>query len=358
MSLTIGTNWDPEFIEAASRFDDVTDFYGSMAKQLIGSGRPYANLPRINRADVVEHIRLIHSKGRTFTYLMNSPTVGGREVQPEFMAKFLEELDWLVDIGADALTLAIPLLIEITKARHPKLKVKASYNCKISTVELALAFQGLGADELNIHQPLQRDFKTLAAICEAVDVPIQVIPTVDCVRGCPNMYNMYHMNNTCAVNSGRVTFGKRTRHAGANCIAWCQAVKVQSPEEIIKGGVIRPEDLHLFEAVGVSSFKLDTRTLQTPEAILRVEAYATRRFDGNLMELASVMPLGFKNRSHKLDGRPKFGDTDADYGDFFALKWDFPFDKMLYIVGAIQLARKSMNRGCNLHCKGKRWKIA
>jgi collagenase-like PrtC family protease len=331
MALSVGTNWDPEFVRAAARFEGVTDFYGSMARQLIGSGRPYANLPKVTREEVAEHVRLVRSLGRTFTWLMNAPGVGGREVQPDFMKQYLAEVEWLVSIGIEALTLAIPLLIEVTRERFPKLRIKASYNCKICTVDQALAFERLGADELVVHQPLHRDFATLRAVCKAVHVPVQAIPTVDCVRGCPNMSALYHMNNTCAVNSGRVEFGRFSRHGGAYCLGWCQVMKVEHPAEILKGGIIRPEDLACFEEAGVASFKLDTRVHTTPNAIRIVEAYATRRFDGNLVDLASILPLGFKNRSHELDGRPQFGDTDPDYAAFFALKWDFPFSRMLVV---------------------------
>jgi collagenase-like PrtC family protease len=226
---------------------------------------------------------------------------------------------------------AIPYLIELIKGRFPDVLVKASYNAKVRSVEQAVSFERLGADLICVDQSIHRNFPLLKAIAAGVKAPIQVICTVDCLAGCPNMAAMYHMNNTCTLSSERKQFDRNTRHAVSYCISWCHLMKVVAPERIIKGGFIRPEDLHHYEAVGINQFKLDTRVLTTDHIMERVQAYTSRRYDGDLKRLLSVFPIGFKTRVSELEERPSAPEDDPAFAEFFSLKQRFDFDGMLTI---------------------------
>ena len=55
---------------------------------------------------------------------------------------------------------------------------------------------------------------------------------------------------------------------------------------------IRPEDLHVYEALGVKEFKIIDRSRSTAWLLRATKAYASRRYDGNLLDILSLEMLG------------------------------------------------------------------
>jgi hypothetical protein len=80
------------------------------------------------------------------------------------------------------------------------------------------------------------------------------------------------------------------------CEARCQQLKVKEPRRILAGQWMRPEDVHLYEELGVDRLKVLDRVSPTAQLARILEAYANRGFDGNLAELIP----GF--RQDRLDG--------------------------------------------------------
>lgn len=331
MPFSVGSNWDSELVERIVEFPEVHDLYATSAKNVVGGGRPYRNLPKVTNAEMESHMRKVRDAGLSFSFLLNSPSMGGREFVPETMRQVMDTVQWALDSGANYITVAIPYLIELIKERFPDAKIKASYNAKIKSVDVARSFADLGADVICVEQSIHRNFPLLEAIADSVDIPIQVICTVDCLAGCPNMSAMYHMNNTCTLSSTRKDVNKNNRHSVSYCISWCHLMKVLDPERIIKAGFIRPEDLHHYEAVGINQFKLDTRVLTTDHIIDRVRAYSDRRWDGDLKHLLSVFPIGFKTRVSELGQPERKPEENEAFEGFFSLKGGFDFDEMLTI---------------------------
>ena len=61
---------------------------------------------------------------------------------------------------------------------------------------------------------------------------------------------------------------------------------------------IRPEDLHVYEAMGVKEFKIIDRSRSTAWLLRATKAYASRRYDGNLLDILSLEMLGDPDGFH------------------------------------------------------------
>lgn len=354
MRLHVGTNWDPALIDELSAIPEVTELYGCMARHVVGHGRPAASVPEVSMAQVGEHVRLLHERGLSFSYLLNAPSLGGRQFHPTTMGKVEQHLDEVVSAGVDSITVSLASLVEFAKRRYPELKVYISHNSLVRTLDQALRFQDMGADMITLHQTAVRNFRLIERLTSRLTVPLQVICTIDCVPGCPNSIG-YHMAGTSVLSSDRATLDLNTRHASAWCFTWCHLKKLTRPEEILKGGFIRPEDLAHYEAVGICDFKLDTRVLTTPQVVDRARAFANRRWDGDLKRLYSIFSLGYRTRrgtqmgggkasdmpSMSLsmkqelpnDPRPVASPTDPESLEaaaFFSLASTIDFDKLLH----------------------------
>jgi collagenase-like PrtC family protease len=72
------------------------------------------------------------------------------------------------------------------------------------------------------------------------------------------------------------------------CI-YCLARNFSTPEDIVRAQWIRPEDLELYENIGIEHFKLAERGMNTDDLALIVNAYTQRSYDGNFMDLIPSM---------------------------------------------------------------------
>jgi len=296
MPFSVGTNWDDAIVDELAALHEVRDFYGALPLGAIGHGRPAVSVPAISKDDARRHIRRIHDAGRTFTYLINSPSLGGREMLARERRQILELLAWVSDAGADAVTVAFPSLLEIVRTRFSYLKAKISHNATVLTVEDALHWQALGADMICLHRCTHRNFPLLSLLVAALRIPLQAIVTSGCVFGCPNQSSLYHMSITASQSTAGRTASAEARHGQGYCFSWCHRAKLQHPVELVKSAFIRPEDLEVYEEIGIKEFKLDTRVLDTPSLAARVKAYHSRRFDGNFQALFSAFPLAYRTR--------------------------------------------------------------
>jgi len=295
MNLSVGTNFDPLLVERLASFPQVRDLYGTMPYHVVGHGRPRSSVPQVTREQVAEHVALVHSKGLTFTYLFNGPSIGGRQFRPQEHREIRDHLEWVDAMGADAITVSIPSLVPLIRERHPRLAIKISHNNLVRCLPQALAFAEMGVDMITLHQTAVRDLPLVRQLASRVPVPFQIICTIDCMPGCPNSIG-YHMSGTSTLSSTRLAPDRFNRHASAYCFSWCHLKKLEHPEEILKGGFVRPEDLAEYEAAGIHEFKLDTRVLTTDHLVDRVRAYAERHGSRDLRRLLSVFSLGNRTR--------------------------------------------------------------
>jgi len=317
--LSVGTNFDPALVDSVSSIPAVRDLFGTLPFHVFGHGRPRASVPQVGRSDVEAHIRHVHSVGLRFTYLFNGCSIGGRHLRPAEQREVREHLEWAEAAGADAITVSTDWLVSLIKLKHPRLKVKVSHNAQVRTVEQARVFEGLGADMITLHQTAVRNLPLVRRMAAAVGVPFQIICTIDCMPGCPNSIG-YHMSGTSTLSSSRQAPNDHNRHASGYCFSWCHLKKLEHPEEILKGGFVRPEDLGVYEAAGVHEFKLDTRVLTTPHILERAARYASRKTGGDLKRLLSVFSLGYKTR---VGGQMGSGvASDVDFGRTLVLEGD------------------------------------
>ena len=300
MNLTIGCNWDPALIDATAGIPEVSEFMGSLALKPVGTDRPPMKHPKATPEEVEQYVARVHETGRTFNFLLNAPSLGGREFLPGKRGRVLDYVGWLHDVGVDAVTVASPGLIETIKANFPKMEIHVSHNARVSRTEQILRLAELGADKVCIYRAVNRDVNTLRQMAKASPVPLQVTCLSVCVDGCPLKISAYHLSITISQCTEDGPLGPDARHGHGSSVGWCHLYRLSDPQELLKGCFIRPDDLGLIEDAGISHFKFDTRTTPTPGIAMTARAYAGRRFDGDLKDLLNV----FHMADFKMPGAP------------------------------------------------------
>jgi collagenase-like PrtC family protease len=278
MRYTVPTNWQPDLIPAL-RDLPADELYGQLPRDFVGGGRASALIGGVSRRQARRHVRAARDAGLHFNYTLNATSLGNREWSVRGQRQLDALLGFLVDIGVDRVTVSLPYLLEAIKRRHPQLEVMVSTQTLVASPERAKRWEDLGADGITLSVlDLQRDFATLRRIRAAVRMPLQLIANLLCLQGCPAS------GHHAAINAHASQLGG-SRFAVDYCTLDCTRQRLAHPEEIVKAGWIRPEDVHHYEAVGIDRLKLTTRGMITDALTSILSRYHQRRSPADLMEL-------------------------------------------------------------------------
>lgn len=286
LKLIVGTNWSPRLIEEI-KSPYVKEMYGSLNMSPVGTGRPSFILAKPTEKEFGEYIQRIHSKGMEFNYLLNGACMGNMEYDKKTHQELIRHISWANDMGVDSVTVTIPYLIEIIKNQFPDIKVKASVIATINSVNRAKYFEDLGVDSMMLDFNINRDFNLLKKIRKSVKCELTLLLDDPCLYQCP--YRYYHYN--LLAHSTHV-FNPLGGFYVDYCIIKCTSQRLNNPAEIIKARWIRPEDLHEYEKIGMDSFKISGRRMSTKWILNAVNAYSSRRYDGNLTDILDAVTPG------------------------------------------------------------------
>lgn len=258
----------------------IYELFGSLPQTPVGSGRARLILPQVSEDEARRHVEAAHAAGFGFNYLLNAPCMGNMEFDKAAHRALLDHLSYVDSMGVDSVTVAIPYLLRLIKRQFPRLHVKVSVIAQVNSVQMARAYEDLGADEINVDYMSNRDFRALVALREQVSCELTLLANDLCLYRCP--YRQYHYNLTGhstqldhPLNSAYFDF----------CMVSCTIEKLTHPDQLIRARWIRPEDLVHYERLGFNRFKLSGRNMSTDWIARAANAYAARAYVGNLGDL-------------------------------------------------------------------------
>ena len=289
MKLSVAANYDLALVPELAR-QPVDEVYGKLPDDGLGGGRPRYMASPVSRRQLADYVAALSSHKIAFNYLINSSCHGNNEWSRAWQTRLSRLLDELRSMGVKKLTVSTPFLLERIKKTHPHFLVKAGIYAQIDTPARARFWQDLGADALTLESfSINRDFSRLRAIREAVSCELVLIANHPCLLNCP--MQPYHQNLFAhgSMDADRFFIDY--------CFLRCSRRRLEQPAELIRSAWIRPEDLHHYERLGYSTFKLLERGIPSEELLKRVRAYGQRSFGGNLAQL--LLPYGFSRNSSR-----------------------------------------------------------
>ncbi len=287
--FSLAANYDPELVPKLAAYP-VDEVYGKFPTDGVSGGRPRYLATPLSEADLRRYIRLLDQHGIDFNYLLNGSCFGNREWTRPWQKKVTALLAKLGDMGVRRVTVSTPFLLELVKRRFPEFKVRVGIYAQIDTPRRARFWEDLGADAITLESfSINRDFRRLTAIRQAVRCDLQLIANHVCLQNCP--LQSYHQNGFAHASDDTGTLFIDY------CFLRCSRTRLADPSQFIKAAWIRPEDIDAYEALGFTTFKLLERGIPSAELLRRVKAYSERRFDGNLAEL--MLSYGFKEPVRK-----------------------------------------------------------
>ncbi len=280
MKLYVPTNWEGDLVERIKQ-PSVEAVFGKLDKDFSGGGRPSCALVGVSRAAAIKHVEQIHQAGLRFYYLMNASCLGNKEWTRAGHKRLNDLLYWIAELKADGIVVASPHVLQLIRKNFPRFEVSVSCFANVNSVERAKFWEGMGASMITLSQvEVNRNFKLLEQIRKNVTCGLQLLVNDNCIADCPIFF--YH-NNTSSHASQDGAGNKPFMFD--YCRLTCRHRMFSEPMNFIRSAWIRPEDLKVYENIGIDRFKIVDRTMTTDALAGIVRAYSTRSHKGNLFDL-------------------------------------------------------------------------
>jgi len=292
MRLLAPTNWDEGLIAPLSKMGPDIQIYGVLPTTMVGSGGSGSYIPEMTKERAQDYIKLAHSAGLAFDYLLNAPSMSNMEWDDNTHRELLKHLEWLSSVGVDSITVAIPYLIELIKKQFSHFNVRASTISKVNSVARAQLLESLGVDSITVDAHINRDFKLLKAIRKAVKCEISVLMNNLCLFQCP--YEYYHYST---LGHSSQSYNVLNGFPMDYCVLRCTIDRLTDTSQIIKARWIRPEDIHVYEEIGIDTFKISSRSMPTESILRAAAAYLSRQYQGNLYDILHALNPTVKRAS-------------------------------------------------------------
>jgi collagenase-like PrtC family protease len=296
MKLSVAANWDIELLDGLAHIPEVTSVYAKLPYDLVGGGRAGSVLPPVDLATAAAYIQAAHKRGLSFSYLLNAPCLGNLEQTQEGKERLLAFVGQLVELGVDNVSISNLALVALVRRNYPELSIRGSVLSWPTNLPRLKYQESLGVDPLILpYSEFNRDFQALERIGANLSCGIVLFANIACIYHCH-----YLAEHACSVGhaSQENQGGSKTPSMLDSYLWQCTRRRLVQPELFLSSRWIRPEDLHLYEALGVEEFKIIDRSRSTAWLLRATKAYASRRYDGNLLDIISIEMLGDPNGFH------------------------------------------------------------
>jgi len=290
MKLSVAANWDMELLDGLADIPEVTSIYAKLPFDVVGGGRAGIVLPSVDWDSATAYIKAARKQGLSFCYLINAPCLGNLEQTEEGKEQILSFIDQLIDIGVDSVSIANLAVVALVRHNFPDLAIRGSVLSWPTNLPRLKYQESLGIDPLIIpYSEFNRDFRMLQKIRSGLSCGMQLFVNVSCI------YNCHYLGEHASSvgHASQVIQNDQRANSFLDFYLWqCTRRRLLHPELLLMSRWIRPEDLHIYEAMGFDEFKIIDRSRSTAWLLRATRAYADQHYEGNLLDILSLEMLG------------------------------------------------------------------
>lgn len=296
----IGTNFDMQLIDVVADLNrkhgsqsKVAEFYGSIASDHELAARPQFRLPDKSVEELAEFTQAARSIGASVNYTLNSIMPygsKGRLVEHTYsIMKWLEELE---KIGVELITVSSPMLLELIKNNGGpgNLKIEVSTIAHVDTLtQIKYYHDAYGVSKICGNLLKNRDFEFIRKavnLCNSLGMQYELMANEFCGVGTSEYATHCIYRDSCyichALNKSHTEAQLMSNYPMDMCTAGRNANKANW----LRSNFIRPEDIAIYNVMTqCDRFKITGRTGSVALQMKLIEAYMSRSFDGDLLEL-------------------------------------------------------------------------
>lgn len=284
----------------------ISETYGQLTDGYIHmSGRASDTLPFLKMKDLEKYVDYSNKKNIKFNYTLNAACMGNYEFTDKGLSEIKVLLKDLENIGVSNLTLTMPSIIEVVKHFSPNMKIKVSAICQVDSVKKMMHYINLGVERIVVEPSIIREFDLLRDMIKSSDEKLEIIINDKCMRDCP--YKIFHYNQTGHDNNP---------YAESYYFMNCGVHKSSDFQRYLNSNWIRPEDMYMYEDLGIKYYKVEGREFILKGNLLDfLKSYIERNFEGNLLDLLHIFAPYDTEHQPYIDNKSLDGYVKAFYSN-------------------------------------------
>ena len=302
----------------------IYEVYGSTAENSFLTARSEYRLPDIDRKSFEKYIANIHEAGLQFNYTMNASYIGGLKEIYEKETLIKEYIKYLINIGVDTITVTLPIIAQFIREVDSHIGIEVSTIAHLDSVaQIQMWYEKYAVTKVCNNVMKNREIAFLrnaAKYCKKNKIVLTLIANefcnngtntaVDCAGGCIYREHCYSLQS-----KGYTKEELKNMHGYPMTI--CSDSR-RHPVVWLKSNFIRPEDMKLYNPLGINHFKITGRTASILYMKKVIRAYSEQSWDGSLVELWNNVThlsqeIGIDNRGIFFSIQNKMLDGFLDY---------------------------------------------
>jgi collagenase-like PrtC family protease len=266
----------------------ISEVYGSRAESSLLSARPKFRIPDISRNEFKMHVKQLKEVGINFNYTMNANHIGSKQYILQHRNRIKDYIKFLIDCEVKVITVAIPLMAEYIRSVSTNIDIEVSTIAHLDTVtqtKIWKDYYGINKICGNLYKNREIQFlKNLAQYCNDNQIILTLMANEFCGNGLneTNATNCIFRDHCYSLHSS--DYNADEKLDGDYPMGYCINSR-NSGSVWLKMNFIRPEDMKLYNTIGINHFKITGRTATTKFAIRVIEAYLQEYYFGNLLDL-------------------------------------------------------------------------
>ncbi|MHA1248646.1 MAG: U32 family peptidase [Candidatus Helarchaeota archaeon] len=257
----------------------IDNVYGSLSYSLFGHARDPKSLPNVNFEYFKEYINKLADLEIPFHYTLNNLWCCGLERTKQGQNEIYDELNELLEAGVKGFIIANPYLIKLVRRWFSKIKIIASINLRINSLQKFQFYINLGVDHIVLDRDVNRNFNFLKSILSNFGNKFTLLVNSTCQFLCP--LQDYHTLENGTLSSkflnSSLNYLKNGYLNKDFCFEYCINEYLENFENFLKSPWIIPEYISIYEKLGIEYFKIQGRTISVDNQIKLLKAYIDRK---------------------------------------------------------------------------------
>ena len=307
-TFKIGTNFDlallDKIVELNERYPNslINEVYGSTREMAFVAARPDFRLPDVDNEQLEHYVKRCNELSICFNYTFNSINPGSKRELVESRKKAIQDyVQYLWSIGVWRITVANPIVMEIVREVNKEIEFEISTITHIDAVtQIKYLHEQYNIKKVccGIHKNRSVNFlKQAAKYCNANGIILEILANEFCSNAGKGYTTHCTYRDSCYIFHSTDHTADDAQSLNGYPMQHCIKARDTDPFNWLRTRFVRPQDLRLYNDIGINQFKVSGRT-GTTEYIMKVlEAYASETFEGNLLELWKPLDTIYNGKS-------------------------------------------------------------
>lgn len=296
-NFKVGVNFDMNLLKSIIKMNEanpknkVTELYGSDRAHAALAARPDFRLPDVDEDQFETYIKTAADAGIGFNYTMNSIIPYGSKCnfalhqnEVVYFVRYLE------DVGVKRITVANPMMLELIRNI-----VKSDIELEVSTImhvdtvtQIRYLFEKYGVRKVCCNLNKNRDFKFLeaaSAYCQNNGIIFELMANEFCGVGGSNYATHCIYRDSCYICHATNVTKDDAASFNDYPMCFCTRSRNENPANWLRVKFIRPEDIKVYNDIGINHFKITGRTGSSEYILRTIKSYLDESYHGNLLGL-------------------------------------------------------------------------